>query len=675
MESIELEEEESRKNLLPTGYCAPYIGKICRNHVPKNSLVFYNVSDTEDFANNVNEEIVKNLWNELIISLQEPCKSAAEKLLCYYAFPQCSWSKRFSVGLPLCQEDCIALRESFCNREWALLEDNRQKGIYFKSRGHFRLPSCESLPSNKNKTHQDECSHAELTTFHKEKATFDCIQGRGRFYQGKVNITKNGIACQRWDSQLPHAHNRPPFVFQEIWDSENYCRNAGGEEPLPWCYTTDPYIRWQHCDIPQCDPTNDTNNLPIINENENNFSIYSYTHLINFIRHPNFFHIQHPFVLPLYIILFIFIIICLFFILIMIIKQIRYRINIYTQTMSPIEGLPTDLDLSKLPSNNTYHCTTAILNPKLEALEYPRNKIIYIRDIGCGAFGRVFLAKAPDLLKNEEATSVAVKVLRQEATADMQCDFEREAMLMSEFDHPNVVKLLGVCALGKPMCLLVEYMAYGDLASFLRSLGPSNYVIRHPNQDAFVDLPKKMTPPELVNIARQITSGMIYLSNKNFVHRDLATRNCLVNDNLVVKISDFGLSQRMINVNYYRADITTDALPIRWMPLEAILYGRFTTASDVWAFGVVLWEIFSYALQPYYGLSHEQVICYLKEGNTLTSPESCPPELYNLMKKCWQKEPVDRPSFVSLERSLKDIFYHLTTEETETLESDSKQQQ
>ncbi|KAH7638363.1 tyrosine-protein kinase transmembrane receptor ror2-like protein [Dermatophagoides farinae] len=694
---IELEEEEEEKkraNAVPSGYCAPYIGQICRGHVAKNSLVFYNVSDAEDFTNNnnMNEEIVKNLWKELITSLQEPCKSAAEKLLCHYAFPQCSWTKQFPMAKPLCQEDCIAIRESFCNREWALLEDNRQRGVYFKSRGHFRLPVCEWLPSHENHTNPEQCTHAELTTFRKEKATIDCIEGRGRFYQGTVNVTKHGIPCQRWDSQLPHAHNRPPFVFQEIWHSENYCRNAGGEEPLPWCYTNDPYVRWQHCDIAPCEPKNDHDNnyessIRILHGNNNrtiimSFRSYSYV-MMNLIRKPlsSVLHAQHPLLLPLSIGLVIMFIAIVTSIITMMVRRIRYQMNLYASTMTTTAmqvngggGLPTDLDLSKLPSNNTYHCTSAILNPKLEPLEYPRNKIIYVRDIGCGAFGRVFLAKAPGLLKHdddddndnnddndeqpkqESTTLVAVKVLRQEASIDMQSDFEREAILMSEFDHPNVVRLLGVCALGKPMCLLVEYMAYGDLASFLRSLGPANYVIRHPNQEAFVDFPKKMTTEELVKVARQIAAGMVYLSSKHFVHRDLATRNCLVDDKLVVKISDFGLSQRMIkSANYYRADIANDALPIRWMPLEAILYGRFTTTSDVWSFGVLLWEIFSYALQPYYGLTHEQVICYLNEGNSLTQPECCPDEIYGLMKTCWQREPSARPSFEALERSLKDF--------------------
>lgn len=127
-----------------------------------------------------------------------------------------------------------------------------------------------------------------------------------------------------------------------------------------------------------------------------------------------------------------------------------------------------NIDLEKLPNNEAYHKSCQRLNPKLERLEYPRNDIIYIGDLGQGAFGRVFKAKAPGLVPGEEFTNIAVKMLKEEASEDLLVDFEREACLLAEFDHPNIVKLLGVCATGQPMCLLFEYMSKGDLNEFLR---------------------------------------------------------------------------------------------------------------------------------------------------------------------------------------------------------------
>ncbi|KAM8802526.1 muscle, skeletal receptor tyrosine-protein kinase isoform 4-T4 [Rhynchonycteris naso] len=318
--------------------------------------------------------------------------------------------------------------------------------------------------------------------------------------------------------------------------------------------------------------------------------------------------------------------------------------------------LPSELLLDRLHPNPMYQRMPLLLNPKLLSLEYPRNNIEYVRDIGEGAFGRVFQARAPGLLPYEPFTMVAVKMLKEEASADMQADFQREAALMAEFDNPNIVRLLGVCAVGKPMCLLFEYMAYGDLNEFLRSMSPHTVCgLSHSDLSVRAQVSSPGPPPlscaEQLCIARQVAAGMAYLSERKFVHRDLATRNCLVGENMVVKIADFGLSRNIYSADYYKAN-ENDAIPIRWMPPESIFFNRYTTESDVWAYGVVLWEIFSYGLQPYYGMAHEEVIYYVRDGNILSCPENCPLELYNLMRLCWSKLPADRPSFTSIHRIL-----------------------
>ncbi|RXN38860.1 skeletal receptor tyrosine kinase-like protein [Labeo rohita] len=319
--------------------------------------------------------------------------------------------------------------------------------------------------------------------------------------------------------------------------------------------------------------------------------------------------------------------------------------------------LPSELLLDRLHPNPMYQRLPLLLNSKLLSLEYPRNNIEYVRDIGEGAFGRVFQARAPGLLPMEPFTMVAVKMLKEEASADMQNDFQREAALMAEFDHPNIVRLLGVCAVGKPMCLMFEYMAYGDLNEFLRRRSPTQQPSLSRDTltcSSLVSEPERYPPLsclEQLSISKQVAAGMAYLSERKFVHRDLATRNCLVAENLVVKIADFGLSRNIYAADYYKAG-ENDAIPIRWMPPESIFYNRYTSESDVWAYGVVLWEIFSYGMQPYYGMAHEEVIYYVRDGNVLACPENCPQELYNLMRLCWSTHPTDRPSFPSIHRIL-----------------------
>lgn len=606
------------------GYCGIYHGSACKKHVENTKLVWYN-----NTGGNENERIVSDLWNELIVTLEQPCRSAAEKLLCVFAFPDCH--NNGNKPLPLCYEDCVAVKELFCLKEWALVEDKKAHGIHLDSRGHFRLPNCSHFPNYSKDS--ATCSYAGLTEMKEDEITYDCVKGRGRFYQGKVNMSKTGTPCQRWDSQTPHSHDSPPNIFPELKNAENFCRNAGGEEKRPWCFTMDPKRRWEHCDIPRC-PNSTLEDDLSPNITMDKFLSPSFLIIISCIG-------------------LLLIIICLLLILLCHRLHKRHLLGYSAPATAEVT-----IDLNKLPTNTAYHKHGAQLNPKLEKLEYPRNDIIYVRDLGQGAFGSVFQARAPGLIPGEDFTIVAVKMLKDDASEDMQEDFEKEACLLAEFDHPNIVKLLGVCAVGRPMCLLFEYMGKGDLNEFLRQCSPSNYVVRSvidgefTNKEIYKDL--KLTNLDKINIALQIASGMVYLSDRKFVHRDLATRNCLISDNMVVKIADFGLSQKIYLQDYYKGS-DRDAIPVRWMPLESILYNKYTIESDVWAFGVCLWEIFSFALQPYFGMTHEEVVRYLKEGNVLASPEGCPAPVYEVMKQCWGQKPADRPNFHTIHKALTEI--------------------
>ncbi|XP_065580788.1 tyrosine-protein kinase transmembrane receptor Ror2-like isoform X2 [Artemia franciscana] len=605
------------------GYCSLYNGFICKSHLAGVGFVWFNVSD-DKASGLLNEEITKGIWETVLVHTKEPCKSAAEKLLCHYAFPHCRILNGNALSLPLCYEDCIAVRQSLCFNEWSLIEEDKKRGVVIGSRGHFRLPQCETLPrvDDVDENGHPKCSHAGLTKIKKDQVTKTCLRGNGRFYLGEANITKQGIPCQSWNSQSPHSHNRPPPVFEEMKDAKNYCRNPGGEEPKPWCYTMDPIVRWQHCDIPYCPDavpglSPDIRMLPI-----DSAMTPAMTLLLSGVGCGA--------------LLFLFLVFVVFW------RFSKQRRNGYHHPIVEMNQL--DIDVDKLTDNVAYHPMGSLVDSRLERLEYPRNDIIYIRDLGQGAFGRVFQAKAPNLAKGEEFSLIAVKMLKEEATEDLRSDFEREACILAEFDHPHIVKLLGVCAIGKPMCLLFEYMACGDLNEYLRSHSPNNYIVYNSNP-GLSEI--RLSVVDLTRISRQIASGMVYLSERGFVHRDLATRNCLVSDVHIVKIADFGLSQKLYMQPYYKGN-DNDAIPVRWMPLESLLYNRYTTESDVWAFGVCLWEIYSFAVQPYYGMTHEEVVRFLQDGNSLQKPQYGPPSVFELMKQCWRIEPTERPTFPEL---------------------------
>ncbi|XP_062985262.1 muscle, skeletal receptor tyrosine-protein kinase [Elgaria multicarinata webbii] len=626
------------------GYCSTYQGEVCSALLAKDAFVFFNGSygDPEE----TQELLVRTAWTELK-TVSPFCRPAAESLLCHYIFQECSPSRIGPAPKPVCREHCLAVKDLYCFKEWLSMEENARKGIYKPGLMLLTLPECNRLPS----MHQDPkaCKRIPHFDLKKEGTTTTCYKGNGLTYEGSVNVTASGIPCQKWSEQIPHSHRRTPQVFPELSNAVNYCRNPGGENGRPWCYTKDSSVKWEYCNIPRCGdeplaqgtakPSTAAPRFP----SSSSFSpTYSMTVIVSIISS-----------FAMLIILIIMALVCC--------RRRRQWKNKTRESAPPaLTTLPSELLLDRLHPNPMYQRMPLLLNPKLFSLEYPRNNIEYVRDIGEGAFGRVFQARAPGLLPYEPFTMVAVKMLKEEASADMQADFQREAALMAEFDNPNIVKLLGVCAVGKPMCLLFEYMAFGDLNEYLRHRSPRNLCSLSNNN---LDIRIRPSSPNLLAlscvdqlcIAKQVAAGMAYLSERKFVHRDLATRNCLVGENMVVKIADFGLSRNMYSADYYKAN-ENDAIPIRWMPPESIFYNRYTTESDVWAYGVVLWEIFAFGMQPYYGMAHEEVIYYVRDGNVLSCPDNCPLELYNLMRLCWSKLPSDRPSFASIHRILERMY-------------------
>ncbi|XP_016159478.1 PREDICTED: high affinity nerve growth factor receptor [Ficedula albicollis] len=291
---------------------------------------------------------------------------------------------------------------------------------------------------------------------------------------------------------------------------------------------------------------------------------------------------------------------------------------------SKLEGLK-----SNFIENPQYFCNACVHHVQ-------RRDIVLKWELGEGAFGKVFLAECYNLLPEQEKMLVAVKALK-EATESARLDFQREAELLTALQHEHIVKFYGVCTEGEPLIMVFEYMKHGDLNRFLRSHGPDAKMLEQaPGQPR-----GPLALGHMLHIATQIASGMVYLASLHFVHRDLATRNCLVGHDLVVKIGDFGMSRDIYSTDYYRVGGRT-MLPIRWMPPESILYRKFTTESDIWSFGVVLWEIFTYGKQPWYQLSNTEAIECITQGRELERPRTCPPEVYAIMQSCWHREPQQR---------------------------------
>ncbi|KAG9352767.1 hypothetical protein JZ751_017343 [Albula glossodonta] len=245
-----------------------------------------------------------------------------------------------------------------------------------------------------------------------------------------------------------------------------------------------------------------------------------------------------------------------------------------------------------------------------------------------GEFGEVCYGRMR--LPGKRDIPVALKTLKAGYSEKQRRDFLGEASIMAQFDHPNVIHLEGVVTRSKPVMIITEYMENGSLDSFLR---------RHDGQ---------FTVIQLVGLLRGIAAGMKYLADLGYIHRDLAARNILVNSNLVCKVSDFGLS-RVLEDDPDAAYTTSGGkIPIRWTAPEAIAYRKFSSASDVWSYGVVMWEVMSYGERPYWNLTNRDVIKSVEEGYRLPAPMGCPGALHTLMLDCWQKDRNERPKFCQI---------------------------
>ncbi|XP_019653966.1 ephrin type-A receptor 5 isoform X6 [Ailuropoda melanoleuca] len=283
----------------------------------------------------------------------------------------------------------------------------------------------------------------------------------------------------------------------------------------------------------------------------------------------------------------------------------------------------------KLPGVRTYIDPHTYEDPNQAVHEFAKeieaSCITIERVIGAGEFGEVCSGRLK--LPGKRELPVAIKTLKVGYTEKQRRDFLGEASIMGQFDHPNIIHLEGVVTKSKPVMIVTEYMENGSLDTFLKK-----------NDGQF-------TVIQLVGMLRGIAAGMKYLSDMGYVHRDLAARNILINSNLVCKVSDFGLS-RVLEDDPEAAYTTRGGkIPIRWTAPEAIAFRKFTSASDVWSYGIVMWEVVSYGERPYWEMTNQDVIKAVEEGYRLPSPMDCSAALYQLMLDCWQKDRNSRPKF------------------------------
>ncbi|XP_015194744.2 tyrosine-protein kinase receptor [Lepisosteus oculatus] len=270
--------------------------------------------------------------------------------------------------------------------------------------------------------------------------------------------------------------------------------------------------------------------------------------------------------------------------------------------------------------------------------EVPRKNISLLRALGHGAFGEVYEGQVLGIAGESGPLQVAVKTLPEICSEQDEMDFLMEALIMSKFNHQNIVRCIGVSLQTLPRFILLELMTGGDMKTFLRQNRPKS------GQQS------SLTMLELLHMARDIAYGCRYLEENHFIHRDIAARNCLLTctgPGRVAKIGDFGMARDIYRASYYRKGGRA-MLPVKWMPPEAFLEGVFTCKTDTWSFGVLLWEIFSLGYMPYPCKTNQEVLEFVTSGGRMDPPKSCPGPVYRIMTQCWQHCPEHRPNFSTI---------------------------
>ncbi|XP_066022960.1 muscle, skeletal receptor tyrosine protein kinase isoform X1 [Pocillopora verrucosa] len=649
-----------------------YKGEFCKDII--TSLYVYGNQTTLDFGE-VETETFKTYFKWFDIS--EKCQPIIKDLYCRYHFRPCDESLDKPTDRRICRSSCDYLMDDVCKKEADVLKmavssspdfnPNMINCSFYQPANGGDAPECYEWPDipgdNTN--------------------SIDCYFGVGLGYRGNVNVTRSGRTCQSWRSQCPHRHWRIPKDVAKSKNDSNLCRNPDSSAPDgPWCYTTDPNVRWEYCNVSRC-PSRSKELPPpprrfTVKNVQTRYLILTWDEPVNASLHQiQSFTIERwtsrsenvsvaktvPYPESK-----------------MIMNDLEpsteYTLrlssnNMYgrsdgvflTQNTLPdrfivnlmlIIVLPLGLAFifivivcvkfgsnRKSRPNKVYDETEIFIRRNWE--EIRRSDVILQDKLGEGAFGEVF--KGVVCIKGN-TRACAVKKLKANTAEKEKEDLLNELQILVTIgEHPNIISLIGACTKSESILVIVSLAPNGCLLNELKKNRENLYYGDSITSVGFTRVDK-------LKIARDVACGMSHLSSKKCVHRDLAARNVLLGDRNVAMVSDFGLSRDVYESGEYET-LSRGMLPVRWMALESLDFFTFNTKTDVWSFGVLLWEIESEGIMPYCELGGAmEIIEYLQSGQILAKPDGCPNEIYEIMKSCWDLDPMKRPSFVDLLASL-----------------------
>lgn len=574
------------------GSCVIYNGTFCEKLLKGWSIFVRSYEKQENIEKKITNAYHKIQGHKKI---SKQCRPFVKPLLCHYNLPSCDKTSSVPTPRHICYKTCESLRTDICKSEYYMAKQASLQGVL--------LPECSILPRRDSKQGKNCISNLKGKAQRNPKPVVlknaspmnACYKDKGEDFRANVSVTEKGLNCQHWNVTKPHHHLLSPKEYPELEGGHNFCRNPGGKREKPWCFTTDADTQFDYCAIPSCDKMSTASpSIQIVS--------ILYT------------------VIPclLFAIIFSSVVI---FICWRYHKQIIYQAAQTAATpLVPVVG------------KSSY--------PKIK--EMRRETVRFLKDVGEGEFGKLYKGEVLEKLEGIQTTrAIFAKVLRNSSSASNRETFLRQAETWSKFSHPNVISIVGMCYNGPPTCILYECVEYGTLYDYLVENSPLDGAVDDDEE------PEPLNYHDQLQIAIQIAAGMNYISQHNYIHGDLAARNCMVGPRMTVKITDVALSRNPFSSDYYRVP-NRPPMPLRWMAPEGVLNYRFTVETDIWSFGVVLWEIFSFGSRPHEGCSDEEVMDHIREHVLLPCPADCPARIFVLMKECWDILPPSRPRFSTI---------------------------
>ncbi|XP_068728171.1 inactive tyrosine-protein kinase transmembrane receptor ROR1-like isoform X3 [Montipora capricornis] len=569
------------------GSCVKYNGTVC-SKVLRGALVYIHSYEKLENIERKLSTAYDNIRTYKEISRR--CRPFVQPLLCHYQFPSCDRSSSKPKKKEICYEECEVLRTKICPKEYKIAESQFLQDVLF--------PVCSSLPRSNTKegknciklgVNDSGIQKPKKPVIRKVSSVTGCYTNTGQDFRGNVSVTEKGYVCQAWNSTKPHFHIISPKDHPEIGGGHNFCRNPGGQKKRPWCFTTDESAEFDYCDIPRCEDTPPVEVVSVL-----------YT------------------VIP-----------CLLFailfasVVIFVCWRCRKQIMHQAEQTAAIPLVPV------------------VGKPVMKEMRY--ETVRFVKDLGEGEFGKLYMGEVVEKADGVQvARPIVAKVLRKSSSSSYRDSFLNQAETWSNFSHPNVMAVIGVCYNGPPTCILYECVEYGTLYDYLVENSPAQSPVDEDDDD-----PGHLTYHEQLSIAIQVAAGMNYLSQHNYIHGDLAARNCMVGPRMIVKITDVALTRSPFSRDYQRS-ANRPPMPLRWMAPEGVLNYRFTVETDIWSFGVLLWEIFSFGCRPHDGHSDKEVTELIREHILLPCPSDCPNTVFLLMKGCWDILPPSRPRFSTI---------------------------